>query len=221
MDKKIINSELLHEIDWIENKTDFSIFEESLRFDVIFRIIKKNNPDFLFDIGCGSGYLASIIKNWKADIKIHGCDISSTALERAKQYCDLTFKVNSDIEDIPIESDKYNFVVCSEVIEHLFDVKHGLMEIHRILKNKGVAVLTVPNLTYFRYRWDILRGLLPIPANDERHLHQFTQKSFARKIEECGLVIFNVSGCRAFLPWIGDWKPSLFSDTLVFEVCKM
>jgi ubiquinone/menaquinone biosynthesis C-methylase UbiE len=43
-----------------------------------------------------------------------------------------------------IASESFNFVVCTEVIEHTLQPFHAIDEIHRILKTGGLLFLTVP-----------------------------------------------------------------------------
>ncbi len=217
---RIETPESLHETDWEINKPDDTSLQSSGRFQALIKLIKKHNPDKVFDIGCGSGFLCHMIKSWKPETELHGCDISNVALDRAKLAMEKVWMVNLNIEGIPVESDTYDVVICSEVLEHIYDVNHALLEVSRLLKPKGIGLLTVPNLVYWRYRWDILLGHLPISVDDDRHLHQFTQKSFKEKLNKADMTGLSVSGFRKRFPWLADWKPSVFSDTLIFEVIK-
>jgi 2-polyprenyl-3-methyl-5-hydroxy-6-metoxy-1,4-benzoquinol methylase len=210
----------LHEKDWQQNKPDDSRLESTGRFDTLIDLITKHSPNSVFDIGCGSGVLGRRIKTWKSDTVLHGCDISETALQRAVVYFDKVWKADLDSQKIPVESGQYDIVVCSEVLEHVYDVNHLLREVDRLLKPFGIGLLTVPNACYWRYRLDILLGKLPIPMNDDRHVHQFTRERFEKKLLNAGLTIQGVLGCRVRLPWLAVWKPTIFSDTLVFEVKK-
>ena len=204
----------------MKKKPDETGFEQSLRFDAILKKIQHHDPGLVFDIGCGSGYLGSRIKKWKPTVVLHGCDIYEIALDRAKPHFDNAMKVDLDRQEIPVSSGQYDAVFCSDVIELVYDVQHVLAEIQRILKPGKAGLLTVPNLVYWRYRLDLLQEILPIPADDECHLHQFTRDSMSGKIEIAALKITSVSGCRAVMPWLAEWKPSVFSDTLIFEVMK-
>ncbi len=50
----------------------------------------------------------------------------------------------SDIQRVGIKSESLDWVLCSEVIEHVPDFKAALQEIHRCLKPSGKVILTVP-----------------------------------------------------------------------------
>lgn len=50
----------------------------------------------------------------------------------------------ADLEQLPIEAGSFEMVVCSDVLEHVFDDHAALAEIHRILSVDGVALVHVP-----------------------------------------------------------------------------
>jgi hypothetical protein len=51
---------------------------------------------------------------------------------------------NVDIQDLPFEDQTYDFVFASHVLEHIPNDRKALLEIRRILKPNGIAVLPVP-----------------------------------------------------------------------------
>ncbi len=117
--QQVENSESLHELDWKENKPNDSGLENTVRFQTLMKLIQKHDPAIVFDIGCGSGFLGGKIKKWKPEVILHGCDISTSALEKAKLNFDKIWKTNLNCEDIPAESTIYDVVICSEVLRPL------------------------------------------------------------------------------------------------------
>lgn len=57
----------------------------------------------------------------------------------------------SDISQIPISSNSFDVVLCSEVLEHVPDPVDALREIVRVLKPSGKLIITAPfcSLTHF------------------------------------------------------------------------
>lgn len=57
----------------------------------------------------------------------------------------------SDITNIPVDDNSYDIVLCSEVIEHVFNPLEAIKEFKRILKPNGLLILTFPfrSLTHF------------------------------------------------------------------------
>lgn len=47
-----------------------------------------------------------------------------------------------DITNLPIEDNSYEFILCTEVIEHVWDFQTAIKEMHRILKPGGTCILT-------------------------------------------------------------------------------
>lgn len=73
----------------------------------------------------------------------------SIFLDRFGKYetADLSMKnvdYNVDIQDLPFENQSCDFVFASHVLEHIPDDTKALLEIRRILKPNGIAVLPVP-----------------------------------------------------------------------------
>lgn len=81
---RIETPESLHDTDWKKNKSNDTKLANSGRFKILIKLIKKHDPDKVFDIGCGSAVLCDMIRSWKPGTKLHGCDISNVALDRAK-----------------------------------------------------------------------------------------------------------------------------------------
>lgn len=52
----------------------------------------------------------------------------------------------SDATCLPCRPESFDAVVCSEVLEHVYDCKAVLQEIYRVLKPRGVCLISVPFL---------------------------------------------------------------------------
>jgi ubiquinone/menaquinone biosynthesis C-methylase UbiE len=50
----------------------------------------------------------------------------------------------SDITNIPIENNTIDFILCTEVLEHVPDPISALKEMTRVLKNHGIILITAP-----------------------------------------------------------------------------
>jgi 2-polyprenyl-3-methyl-5-hydroxy-6-metoxy-1,4-benzoquinol methylase len=206
--------EKIHDEDWENIKKDDSYFKNEQRFGIIKDIIMKEQPDIVLDVGCGSGYLASLIKKENPHIVIHGFDVSAVALKKAEAL-DKKYQLDINYQNIP-ESDKYyDVVVCSEVMEHLLDVGYCLFEMKRVLKESGRLVLTVPNFGFWRFRIDSLFGKVPFIISDKRHFQVFNKEILITKLKEAGLEIVHLTGIRSRLKSLLRVSPSLFTETLI------
>lgn len=218
MNKKENAAEKTHDLYWDYYQGDFRELENLPRLKLAVDWLKNLNPESVLDIGCGPGYLAKKIKTILPDIKVDGIDFSSVALAYAQKYLDKSWKLNIDSEDIPTPDRTYDAIVCMEFLEHIYDLPHLLSEIKRLLKNEGKALVSVPNLAYWRYRLQLLFGQLPgTEVTDEKHIHVFTLESLINWLKPGGLRVNRVWGYGEKLPYLAKHYPKLFSSTLYLE----
>ena len=64
--------------------------------------------------------------------------------DKVKSWESKSCNIISDITNIPIDNETFDFILCSEVIEHLIDPFEALKELNRVLKNKGKILITAP-----------------------------------------------------------------------------
>lgn len=50
----------------------------------------------------------------------------------------------SSVTDVPLGNESVDTVLCSQVLEHVFDYQKGLSEIARVLRTGGHAIISVP-----------------------------------------------------------------------------
>lgn len=218
---KIFTSESFHDFYWKEFDSEFKEFENSPRIYISLEWIRKLQPRVILDMGCGPAHLAKLIKKDLPKIEVDGFDISPVALEYAKQHLNHYWKLNIDNTDIPISDETYDAIVCLEFIEHVYDVHHALSEIRRVLKKSGRGLISVPNLAYWRYRLQLLRGQVPHPeVTDEKHLHVFNFPTLKDRFFRAGLKVERCWGYGRRLSILARNYPKLFSSTLFIEVSR-
>ena len=142
----------------LQNEID-PAFSKRSRF--IFEEIEKRKPKIILDIGCGRGFYIKSLSFYKFPKKIFGIDINEKYLLEAKKNCQdkrITIKKGS-IYSLPYPNNYFDFIICSELLEHLNDDKRGLKELNRVLKKNGTIAITVPNY-YFPFFWDPINSML-------------------------------------------------------------
>jgi methionine biosynthesis protein MetW len=211
--------EKMHDISWREVKTDYSFYEKEVRFGILKEIILSLHPRAILDVGCGSGYLAYLLKEHNSNITIHGLDVSTEALKQAKSL-DKKYKLDINRDNFPEEESNFDLVVCSEVLEHLIDVRHCLTEICRVLNHRGKLIVTVPNFSFWRFRIDALLGRIPYVVYDERHLQIFNQELLSQKLTDAGFKVLKIIGIRSRLKFLLKTSTSFFSETLIAVASK-
>lgn len=139
------------------NATDYDSWFKPARGQVIDTLEKTalqkalggKKYDRALDVGIGNGRLLPIYASHAAHIT--GMDISSEQLDQASQaarklgisFDTLLCKEASSIE---IADDSYDLIICSRVLQHVFNWRESVAEFARILKPGGDLVL----LTYNR-----------------------------------------------------------------------
>jgi SAM-dependent methyltransferase len=104
---------------------------------------KNKSKISILNIGVGSGYFEKLCieSGWE----IHSLDIDKNIKDRLTKK---GIKVHiGTIELIPLEDNYFDFIVCSEVLEHLSDdqLRNALCELYRVTKSNGYIIGTVPN----------------------------------------------------------------------------
>jgi SAM-dependent methyltransferase len=133
----------------------------------------------LLNIGAGSGHLerAAYRLGWK----VHSLDLDPRTIERL--VADGIHGHVGRIEAIPLDNDTFDFIVASEVLEHLTDAqrRQGICEIARVLKPFGWFLGTVP------YREELAANQVICPSCGELfhrwgHHQSFTLESISAEL---------------------------------------
>lgn len=115
-----------------------------LYHDTVFQICKENMPPeaSVLHIGSGTGVLLHGLEPKRG----LGVDISTVAVEVAKEnYPELEFRVGSE-EDLSIIDEKFDYVIIS--VSHLLDIWAAFLDIHKILKPNGRLLVL-----HINYAW--------------------------------------------------------------------
>jgi ubiquinone/menaquinone biosynthesis C-methylase UbiE len=103
------------------------------------------------DCGCGKGiwgYLIRTIRDIGDGGKLIGIDINSDYLKFCRFHRVYNKLLNQDIRKFPFKDKSIDFVICSEVIEHLTQKQGNLFlkEIDRVMAGGGRVIITTPNV---------------------------------------------------------------------------
>jgi len=117
-----------------------SLFVGSYKKDLRNKVLRNVKGKLILDVGCGEGMYMKEIK----DREVHGVDFDKCVLKKAKRFGKVKF---ADIHKIPFNSNKFDTVYCSEVLEHVNNPKRVVEEALRVCKKGGVVIFAVPNDT--------------------------------------------------------------------------
>ncbi len=169
------------------------------------------------DIGCGSGNIT--IPLAFLGYQMVGIDISPGEIENAerkKSRRDNPTFLIGDAENLGIaERASFDFVICTEVLEHLHHPEKALNSIDKALKEAGILIASVPNgygpysLVSDHLRNKLARKIFP-RLERSYHFQSFTSKRIKRLMSEAGFDVLTVrsSNFLSFLPLLA--KSRLF-----------
>lgn len=121
-----------------------NMYDTNRRLQVIFEelLTEDLREKALLDAGSGTGWFSreAIVRG----AKVVSLDVGENILAQVAKKCD-SKRIVGSVLDIPFEDEHFDVVLSTEVIEHSPDPKKAVQEMHRVLKKKGILVLTVPN----------------------------------------------------------------------------
>lgn len=199
---------------WLSGKDRFAT-----RLSVINRVLNaKDGKVSVADIGAGAGDLLKLLlERNKVSKDSVGVDISKDGVERIQKL-----GLNGILADITGNdfklSNQFDFVIMSEIIEHIRDVEEILLK----LKSTGRygIIITTPNLGYIWFRLRLLLGRFPqMPQLPPReHIRFWTVIDFKIWARQLGFKVNCVKGCSGFPVLYRLWPSLLANDVLYWIV---
>jgi len=113
-----------------------------------------------------------------------------------------TFVVGS-LEDAPLADASFDIVLALDVLEHLDDDSKGLREAVRLVKPKGLLLLTVSALPSLWGGQDVV----------SEHWRRYTKRSFVRLFKNAGLSKYHVQYFNTlFFPSFHSWRGEIVAS---------
>jgi SAM-dependent methyltransferase len=147
------------------------------------------------DVGCRDG----VQTRW---LRGRGYEVTSIDVEATIPEC----QVVDCNGRLPFETDSFDLVWCSEVIEHLVNPVASLMELRRVTRPGGELILTTPNSYMLLFRLIAAVGLTPSRIQRDDHLQFFDLDDIRRLAPDARLY--------GYFPWLGP-KQTVRADPLV------
>lgn len=206
------------------------IYDEALNPFVYAAVNQKGR---CLDVGCWTGNLGVRLIKEKA-CTIDGLDTNEQALDRArKRGYHLTFKVNLNNDDsvLPHFEEKYDSIICADVIEHLIYPKRVLEHLRQGLSAKGRLIVSVPNICFVQQRLLHLLGRFDYNPKggimDATHFVHYSRKTIQELLISCGYRIDRCEGYALvrnrywFLRYLSKLWPTLFAPQFLVIASKL
>lgn len=160
-------------------------------FRYMMPIVNKLKPKRILDIGSGAGSLSLLLAS--RGYKVVGIDISADAIKKSTQSAkilSLQSKVNFlnyDFLDF-INTEKFDLILCLEVVEHILDELKFLRKIRKLLNNNGLIILSSPLNTAPLARLGLAKSF----DNKVGHLRRYSKSKLITLLNSNGLNVENV-----------------------------
>ncbi|OIO40378.1 hypothetical protein CO154_01925 [Candidatus Pacearchaeota archaeon CG_4_9_14_3_um_filter_31_7] len=137
----------------------------------------------VLDLGCGSGELLKELK--EKGFECYGVEMDKNAVEICRKN---NLKViQGDIQEyIKKINAKFDVIILSHVLEHLYNPSFVIREISRILADDGVFIIAIPSadslmFNLFKSKWHSI--------DSPRHLYLFSTKTLSSLLQKYNLAI--------------------------------
>lgn len=165
----------------------------------ILGLLERNENASVLDLGCGDYKRLSIrVKNAVGARRyLYGID------KNVGQTVDDVLVLQGDVNDaLPVGELRFDVIIASQIIEHLWNTDGFLKEIYRCLEPTGYAVISTPDLAAWANRLYLLMGKQPEPCkvSDEMypdheipgHLRVFTKSELVKLLRFHGFKVEKV-----------------------------
>lgn len=176
----------------------------------------------VLDVGCACGDLGVALKEHK-NASMFGFEYNQGSIDVALEtgaYQEI-HQINLDElteDDYKEYKDKFDYIVCGDVLEHLRYPMQTLNILKSYLKEGGFIIASIPNVAHMSIKSNLLVNdftYTPVGLLDETHIHLFTYKSIAQGLSDINL---QIEECKFTLQNKEAWQPNNPYGELPLEV---
>ena len=145
----------------------------------------------VLELGTGPGTVTRILHD--KGCKVTGVEMDPDTLATCAPFCERTLQAN--LEDPlwwqPLEGEKFEIIICADVLEHLRDPRPLLEKLPVFLREGGCVLMTLPNASHLTIVASLLGGRFPYQKNgllDNTHLKFYGREDFDALLRECGFL---------------------------------
>jgi SAM-dependent methyltransferase len=147
----------------------------------------------LLDVGCGTGHHLADLR--QRGFNVTGVDGSGEMLTHARRINPDVELVQSDVARLPFDDASFDIVLCVEVARYLADPDPCLREIARVLRPRGLVLMTASPLFNLN-GYALINRLAPLLPIRLTRLKQYftTSRSLRSRLARAGFEAIQVHG---------------------------
>jgi len=178
---RLPNNSVVENYDFYYGETNLQVpdFVRKRLKEIIDEFSKYRLTNRLVDIGFDAGTLLEVAS--EAGWQCFGVEVNKLAVKQAETKGFDVFY--GELHQANYESNYFDVITASEVIEHVFEPIKLLKEIHRILRPGGVFWATTPSAEGISFR---LLGIDWTCISPPEHLQIFSEKGMKVMLEDIG-----------------------------------
>jgi 2-polyprenyl-3-methyl-5-hydroxy-6-metoxy-1,4-benzoquinol methylase len=166
----------------------------------------------ILDVGCGAGDNARLLA--RVGRVVDGVTLSASERDKAQQHCRKVVIHNLET-GLPAElKGPYDCVICSHVLEHICWPEKLLRDIRERLSPSGLLVVALPNVFFYKNRWNLIRGRFNYEESglmDNTHFRWYSFRSAQALLGSAG---FDILGAEADGSFPIPFRRRLFSHSV-------
>lgn len=142
----------------------------------------------VLDVGCHTGRTGRLLRPFLPE-RLVGIEVNAEAAEVATRFYDEVL-VGPAEEVLPALSERFDTILCYDVLEHMVDPWAVLSEAGRLATAGGRLHISVPNARHWSLAFDLMvRGTFRYTSwghRDDSHLRWFTPRDIEDAAENAG-----------------------------------
>ena len=170
----------------LESKHWWFVSKKKIIDSFLNKYIPQKNDRKILDAGCGAGLMLNQLQIYG---KTYAMDFSEDAVDFSKKNFNGEVKRGWLPENFPYLDQKFDAIICLDVIEHINDDQKSLQILKNHLSDDGVMIITVPALQLLWSKWDDLN----------HHKRRYNKKLLEQVILDAGLKIVRISYYNSLL----------------------
>jgi ubiquinone biosynthesis O-methyltransferase len=164
--------------------------------------LRSGGAKRVLDLGCGNGYFAKEMA--RIGFEVVAIDSSTSGIELAQREASpVRFEVASVYDDIVRNYGRFDAVVSTEVVEHLYDPRTFVRNAFTALEEGGTLVLSTPYHGYLKNLALAITGKMDghfTALWDHGHIKFFSRSTMTQLLEEAGFESVKIRGLGRIPP---------------------